>query len=423
MNVIERLKQHILVDGFHVVADLQKSKGSWIKDAETGKEYLDCYSQFASQPFGWNYEPFMNKDMTRLREIAHLKLANSDMYSEIYADFVEAFAGITADFSHYFFVEGGAMGVENSLKAAFDWKCQKDPRHQASDGARLEIIHLYEAFHGRSGYALSLTNSGEIKTKWFPKFDWPRVTNPKIVFPLNEAERHQVEHWEEIALEEIEQAASRLCAAALIIEPIQGEGGDNHFRPEFFRQLRKLANEWGFMLILDEVQTGMGITGRWWAYQHMDIVPDMISFGKKSQVCGFCSTRRIDEAPQNVFVQSGRINSTWGGNLVDMERARLIIEVIKDSNLVSNADIVGSYFLDRLQALNSSEITNVRGRGLMLAFDLPNAERRNEVIHNLHEVGLLALKSGQKSIRFRPPLTFSSQDARQAVDFIKKVLN
>jgi hypothetical protein len=112
------------VDGFHVVVDLEKSEGSWIVDAETGQRYLDCYSQFASQAFGWNYLPFLRKDTERLKKISLYKLANSDMYSHVYADFAEAFASITPDFKHYFFVEGGSCGVENALKAAFDWKCQ-----------------------------------------------------------------------------------------------------------------------------------------------------------------------------------------------------------------------------------------------------------------------------------------------------------
>lgn len=427
LHVIERLKKHILVDGFHVVVDLNGSEGSWIMDTETGERYLDCYSQFASQPFGWNYLPFLRKDMSRLEEISPYKLANSDMYSAIYADFVEAFASITPDFKHYFFIEGGALGVENALKAAFDWKCQLRPVFQGKDGQDLDVIHLEQAFHGRTGYTLSLTNSGETKTKWYPKFGWTRVGNPKINTDHQKRVgsimfEEDMKFIEGVTLAEMEQALLKGNVAAVIIETIQGEGGDNHFRPEFFQEVRKLCDQYEAMMILDEVQCGMGLTGTWWAYEQMGVKPDMLCFGKKTQVCGFCANERIDLAPENVFKKSGRINSTWGGNVVDMERARLIIEVMKERNLVEHAAKVGQYFLNQLQSLEYPEISNVRGRGLMLAFDLPDGERRDEVITQLHEKGLLALKCGEKSIRFRPALTFSEQDVDDAIYFIKNTL-
>jgi L-lysine 6-transaminase len=422
MSVIERLKQHILVDGFHVVIDPEKSNGSWIVDSENDRGYLDCYSQFASQALGWNHRSFLAKDRKRLQMVANCKLANSDMYSDVYCDFVDTFASIAPDFKHFFFIEGGAMGVENALKAAFDWKTQIHPHCQEGDGNGMQVIHLADAFHGRSGYTLSLTNTGEIKTKWFPKFTWPRVPNPpKIHFPVIQEETQRLEEAEHNSLGWIEHYLMLGGVAAIIMETIQGEGGDNHFRPEFFQGIRKLADKYQAMFILDEVQCGMGLTGKWWAYEHMGVVPDMICFGKKSQVCGFCSTERIDEAPNNVFKQSGRINSTWGGNIVDMERARLIIEIMKEEDLVGNAAEVGLYFLDRL--IEIPEITNVRGRGLMLAFDLPSTVRRNNVIDKLQDDGLLALKSGCRSIRFRPALTFTKNDVDIAILLLKKALS
>jgi L-lysine 6-transaminase len=414
MSVIDRLRKHILADGFHIVADIEKSQDSWIVDAETGKRYLDCYSQFASQPLGWNYKHFQEKDTSRLQRLASVKLANSDMYSETFADFVETFASILPDFKHFFFIDGGALAVENALKAAFDWKCQIDPESAKFDGDLLNVIHLKEAFHGRSGYTLSLTNTDDNKTRWFPKFHWTRVKNPKI-----EGELATGEHE---ALYLIETAMKESNAAAFIAETIQGEGGDNHFRPEFFKSVRELCDRYGVMFILDEVQCGMGITGKWWAYEHMNVKPDLICFGKKSQVCGFASTSRIEEAKDHVFKKSGRINSTWGGNLVDMERSRLNIEVIKEKRLVDQAAIVGEIFLKQLRSLPFECLSNFRGRGLMIAFDLPNEPKRDYTLRKLQENGLLALKSGQNSIRFRPALTFSLEDVFDSITIIEKTL-
>ena len=414
-QIIQDLKKHILVDGFHVVVDLEKSEGSWIKDAESGELYLDCYSQFASQALGWNYLPYMRKDLSRLQSIATVKLANSDMYSQVYRDFVETFASIAPDFKHFFFIEGGALGVENALKAAFDWKCQVDPESAVNDGQDLNVIHLKEAFHGRTGYTLSLTNTGEMKTKWYPKFHWTRVLNPKIGL---KDEAIQI-----IALAQMENAFRMSKVAAIIFETIQGEGGDNHFEDSFFLKVRELADKYQAMFILDEVQCGMGLTGKWWAYEHHGVKPDMICFGKKAQVCGFCCTDRIETAPNHVFKQSGRINSTWGGNFVDMERSRLIIEVIKERNLLEHTEKVGAYFLDKLKELEDDKVSHARGKGLMLAFDLPDATKRDEALTKMHESGLLALKCGDRSIRFRPALTFSEQDVDDAIYFIKKALS
>jgi len=303
-NVINRLSKYILTDGFHVVIDPDKSQGSWIVDVETGREYLDCYSQFASQPLGWNHES-LRKAKEHLGEVALHKLANSDMYSVDYVEFVEKFAEITPDFSHYFFIDGGALAVENALKAAFDWKIQKmgiddQAKHFPIWATPVDVLHFKQAFHGRTGYTMSLTNTESNKTKWFPRFIWTRA--------------NVTDHIESYMHDSI---------AAIIIEPIQGEGGDNHFDAELFKTLRTVADKYDSMLVFDEVQTGLGMTGKMWAYEHFGVVPDMMCFGKKTQVCGFCSTDRIDEVEDNVFSTSGRINSTWGGNIVDMVRSSI----------------------------------------------------------------------------------------------------
>ena len=396
IKAIDTLKNHILVDGFHVVVDQHKSLGSYIIDLNTGKKYLDCYSQFASQPLGWRHSALI-KAQNEMGSAGRVKMANSDMYSEEYALFVEKFSEITPDFKHYFFIEGGALGVENALKAAFDWKAKKLKYTHTVDINNLDIFHLRNAFHGRTGYTLSLTNTTPEKTALFPKFRWT-TAEP---------------NWEDIENRVHEEVA------AIIVEPIQGEGGDNHFPLEFFTNLRRIADERDCLLIFDEVQTGMGLTGKMWAYEHFGVVPDIMCFGKKTQVCGFCSTERIEEVEHNVFNTSGRINSTWGGNIVDMVRFRYIADAIQKHDLVKNADEVGKHLLWNLRML--SKIDNVRGRGLMIAFDLPSPDTRNRMMEILQE-NMLALKCGSLSIRLRPPLTFSNEDADAACGYIKEAI-
>ena len=395
-QVIEILKNHILVDGFHVVVDQTNSLGSYVTDLNTGKKYLDCYSQFASQPLGWKHSALI-KAQIEMGIVGKVKIANSDMYSEEYAEFVEAFSDITPDFDYYFFIDGGALGVENALKAAFDWKAKKLGYTHTVDINNMDVFHLKNAFHGRTGYTLSLTNTTPEKTSLFPKFRWTTVEPD----------------WEDIEKRMHDEVA------AIIIEPIQGEGGDNHFPLEFFKNLRRIADERDCLLIFDEVQTGLGLTGKMWAYEHFDVVPDMMCFGKKTQVCGFCSTKRIDEVEYNVFNTSGRINSTWGGNIVDMVRFQYIVEAIKEHNLVENARDVGQHLTWELMQLPL--IDNVRGRGLMIAFDLPDEQTRDTMMSLLQE-NMLALKCGIRSIRLRPPLTFSLEDADSARNFIYEAI-
>jgi L-lysine 6-transaminase len=413
-QVHEVMKRHTIGDGEFYVIDFEKSFGSHLVDKKTGNKYLDCSSQFASLTLGWNH-PKLKEKMAGIHEFALHKIANSDFYSIPLAEFVEAFAGITPDFNHLFFVEGGSLGVENALKASFDWKIKKQGLSEPH-ASYLDVIHLEQAFHGRSGYSLMLTNTVPNKTALFPKFYWTRIKNPKIHFPLVESEVSVVE---ELSLSKAEQALETNRVAAIILETIQGEGGDNHFSPKYFAALRQLADKYEAMLIFDEVQTGVGLTGKMWAYEHYGVRPDMISFGKKTQVCGFASTTRIDEIPDNVFKQSSRINSTWGGNLVDMVRFTHIMDIIKQDNLLDNVCIVGDYFLKQLQ--NLPRITNVRGKGLMLAFDLETPEARNIVLDKLLN-RMTVLPCGERSIRLRPNLIFTMVDVDEAIDIIKNAI-
>jgi L-lysine 6-transaminase len=291
-----------------------------------------------------------------------------------------------------------------------------------------KVIHFRQAFHGRTGYTLSLTNTADPrKTQYFPKFDWPRVTNPKCLFPLEGENLERVMKAEQEAVREIEAAAAKHGddIAALIIEPIQGEGGDNHFRVEFLRELRRLADEHEFMLIFDEVQTGVGLTGAFWAYEHFEGArPDAVAFGKKMQVCGFLGGPRFDEVERNVFKESSRLNSTWGGNLADMVRAERYLKIIEEEDLVRNARERGKTLLAGLKELEARHdgITQARGRGLMAAFDVPSPEVRTKILEQGRNHGVLALACGTHSIRFRPTLTIRDDEITKAVDVLDQAI-
>jgi len=185
-----------------------------------------------------------------------------------------------------------------------------------------------------------------------------------------------------------------------------------------------VADERDALLIFDEVQTGVGATGTMWAFQQLGVTPDLLCFGKKTQVCGFMSTARIDTVPGNVFHVSSRINSTWGGNLVDMVRAARYLQIIRDDQLVANAACVGAAFKAGLEQLAAdfTAVSNVRGRGLMLAMDLPDGSQRNALRTRCWDAGLATLACGSRSVRFRPALTFSDADVQQALSILRDLL-
>lgn len=422
------LRRHLITDGLDLVLDLEESHGAWMRCARTGRDFLDCFSYFATNPIGHNHpgvrEPAF---VERLGRVAVHNPSNSDFYTVEMARFVETFSrlAIPEGFRHAFFVAGGAVAVENALKTAFDWKVRKNLA--AGNGERgSKVIHFRDAFHGRTGYALSITNTEPMKVAYFPRFEWPRIENPYIRYP--EAERlAETEAAEARAIAAVEAAVAEDPddVAALIIEPIQGEGGDLHFRREFLEALRRLADEHEFLLIFDEVQTGVGMTGRMWCFEHFGVEPDILAFGKKTQVCGILAGPRVDEVEDNVFRMSSRINSTWGGNLVDMVRFGRYLEIIEEEDLIGNAARVGRVILDGLHDLARDAgggMTSVRGRGLMCAFDLPDTAERDAFLARAYENRLLILGCGPRSVRVRPNLSLTEDEAGTLLSLIARSL-
>jgi L-lysine 6-transaminase len=428
-DVKKVISRYLLADGMDLIVDLEKSKGSWFVDQRNGDRYLDCFAMFASMAVGYNHDDLLAiKDW--LGAIAVQKPANSDSYSAPMAEFLQTFAkhAMPSYLPHVFFIEGGALAVENGLKAAFDWKVKKNLGRGAKREIGSKIIHFQQAFHGRSGYTLSLTNTADPrKTSYFPKFAWPRIVNPKLTFPLTSENLAATCALEEQALAAIREHIAREGGdiAGLIIEPIQGEGGDNHFRNEFFTALRSICDEHEILLIMDEVQTGIGLTGRFWAHEHLTVRPDIISFGKKTQVCGVLASTRLDEAEKNVFNEPSRINSTFGGNLIDMVRCSAILKIIDKENLVDNACQRGRELLQGLENLCEEFpyiLSNARGRGLMCAFDLADGEKRNAFRAKLLQEKLLIVGCGERSIRFRPHLIVTREEIAIILQIIRNVL-
>ncbi len=412
-KVHETIAKRMLADGFDFVLDLEKSEGVYIYDSRHGKRLLDFFSFFATNPVGMNHPGMKAPDFTQklLRAALH-NPSNSDVYTVEMAEFVETFGthAMPAHLPHLFLVAGGTLGVENALKAAFDWKVRKNFSRGHREERGHQVLHFEQAFHGRSGYTLSLTNTTD-----------PRKT---IRFPLHEDHVKDVKASEALSIAQMRRAfeANPDDIAAIIIEPIQGEGGDNHFRKEFFQELRRIADEYEAMLVFDEVQAGLGLTGKMWSHEHYDVKPDMVAFGKKTQVCGFISGTRIDEIQDNVFHVSSRLNSTWGGTLVDMVRSGRYLEIMAEEKLLENASARGAELLAGLEGMQREfpdHVSNARGKGLMCAFDLRDGALRDKVIASAYEQGVIVIASGPTSIRFRPPLVITKEALAEGLEKLR----
>jgi len=418
-KVHEVLAKHMLADGFDFVLDLEKSEGVYLYDSRRQRKLLDFFSFFATNPLGMNHPAMKTPEFTaRINRAAVHNPSNSDVYTTEMAEFVETFAqhAMPSHLPHVFFIAGGTLGVENALKTAFDWKIRRNFARGYREERGTKVLHFEQAFHGRSGYTLSLTNTTDPrKTALFPKFEWPRVLNPKAEFPLTPERTKSVKEAEALSIAQMKRAFADNPddIAAILLEPIQGEGGDNHFRPEFFQELRRIADEYEAMLIFDEVQAGFGLTGKFWSHEHYGVKPDMVAFGKKSQVCGFICGPRVDDIQENVFHISSRLNSTWGGTLVDMVRCQRYLEVMTEERLLENAAARGAELLAGLESLAREfpeHVSNARGKGLMCAFDLRDGALRDSVIDKAYEDSMVIIGCGPQSIRFRPPLIVNKDE-------------
>lgn len=431
-NVHRSLGKHILADGYDLVFDMEKSKGVYMYDSKYNRKLLDFFTCFASVPLGYNHPKLLDDEEFKknLMLAALSNPSNSDIYTQQYAEFVDTFSriGIPAYLPHAFFIAGGGLAIENALKTAMDWKVQKNFRKGYSVERGFKVIHFEHAFHGRTGYTMSLTNTHPDKTKWYAKFNWPRIATPAIRFPVTSENEEDLARREQVAIEQIKKAFSEnkddICA--IIIEPIQAEGGDNHVRRQFLEQVRALADENECFLIYDEVQTGVGLSGEFWCYKHFGdkALPDAIAFGKKMQVCGILVGRKVDEIEHNVFTVPSRLNSTWGGNLVDMVRASKILQVIEEDHLVENAASSGAYLQEQLLKLSRDYpvMSNVRGLGLLSAFDFPDTVTRNKFIRKGFENNAMFIGCGTRSIRFRPALIMDKQHIDEGIEIMRKIV-
>jgi 4-aminobutyrate aminotransferase/(S)-3-amino-2-methylpropionate transaminase len=332
----------------------------------------------------------------------------------------------------------GSDANETAYKAAFMYKRQQQrggpnvdftPEevesamvNQAPGAPQLSILSFKSAFHGRLFGSLSTTRSKPIHKLDIPAFDWPQATFPQLKYPLEDNIEHN-ERAEREALEDVERLITthHLPPCAVVIEPIQSEGGDNHASAAFFRGLREITKKHDVLLIVDEVQTGVGATGKFWAHEHwgLESPPDIVTFSKKAQTAGyyFGNPALRPNKPYRQF-------NTWMGDPARALLFRAIIEEIERLDLVSHTAKVGDYLFDGLKRISDQypgEILNLRGKGqgTFIAFDSP---RRDEFLKKAKSVGVNIGGSGERAVRLRPMLIFQRRHADILLDAVEKIV-
>ena len=425
-KAIEHLEKSFDIRSLNMVANYQNSFGNYIADPD-GNVLLDVYAQIASMPVGYCNPALLAAATSPAMASAIInRPALGNFPQHDWADILDA--GILRvaprGLNQVFTATDGSGANETAYKAAFMWKRRQErggaqvaftekeiesAMHNKSPGSpQLSILSFKTGFHGRLFGTLSTTRSKPIHKLDIPAFDWPQASFPVLKYPLS---RHTKENAEEEArcLAETEEVIRTFHnpVAAVVVEPIQSEGGDNHASPAFFRGLREVTRRNGVLFIVDEVQTGVGATGRFWAHDHWDMAdpPDMVTFSKKAQAAGYYFGNE-DLRPNKPYRQF----NTWMGDPARAILFRAIIDEIERLSLVENTAKTGEYLHDGLERLAQqypNEILNLRGKGqgTFLAFDSP---RRDEFLKKAKEHGILIGGSGANAVRLRPMLIFQN---------------
>lgn len=394
-RVIEKMKKNCYDSTFTYPLVIADGSGSFLQDVD-GNTFLDFTSNIGSCPLGYSHPEIMNILVDKSRNGAH-KIAGQDFYCKEHADLSEQVASIIPKGFKMFFVNSGAEAVENAVKIAYRKMSNTTP-------SMLPGMSCINAFHGRTLGALSFTFSKPVQKKGYPELPVLRIK-----FCTSDSDPE---------IDEAEKLLAKNKVAFILSEVVQGEGGYNIASGKFIKNLRKCADRYGVPLILDEVQSGMGRTGKWWAFEHYGVRPDSMSAAKALQVGMAAYDGSLDPCEQ------GAMSSTWGGgSRIDMAVGAKVIEVIKKDRLLDNAMVMGAKLKNGLlELVEKGGVTDVRGLGLMIGIEFDSKKSRDEKLSRAFKNGLLLLPAGQKAMRVIPPLTINEEELDEGLQLLNQIM-
>ncbi|POR32159.1 4-aminobutyrate aminotransferase [Tolypocladium paradoxum] len=437
---IKELQDVFETRSLNMIADYTKSVGNYIADPD-GNLLLDVYAQIASIPVGYNNPALAKVAQTPEMVDAIINrpaLGNfpSHTWASILKSGILKYAPKGLD--NVYTAMAGSDANEIAYKAAFMYRRQLERggpdvdftpeelesamRNEAPGSPNLSIMSFKQSFHGRLFGSLSTTRSKPIHKIDIPAFDWPQATFPQLKYPLDQHAEENAKA-EQASIDEVEHLIKtwRVPPAAVIVEPVQSEGGDNHASPSFFQKLRAVTKKHGVLLIADEVQTGLGATGKFWAHEHWNLQdpPDIVTFSKKAQTAGYYF-RSKDMRPNKPYRQF----NTWMGDPAKALLFRGIVDEIERLDLVNHTAKVGDYLYGKIEALAQKypgHFQNLRGKGqgTFIAFDNP---KRDEFLAKAKTFGVNIGGSGASAVRLRPMLIFQEHHADILIEALEKIV-
>jgi 4-aminobutyrate aminotransferase len=393
-KIVKQTKKYCIDTTFAYPLVIKTGNGCFLEDVD-GIRYLDFNSNVASCNVGYNHTEIMEV-LEKFSKIGTHKIAGQDFYSEEQVKLAKKLLGITPkNLSRVLFVNSGTEAVENAIKFCYR-------KHGPLPG-----VSCIRAFHGRTLGALSFTDSKAVQ-----KRNYPEVNHELIKFCTSDNDP-DINQLEDLIQREAEPAF-------VIVECIQGEGGYRPASKKFIETLRKVTKYYHVPLIIDEIQAGMGRTGKWWSFEHYKVNPDIMTTGKSLQVGAVVSSKYYDPH------EPGAVSSTWGGgHRIDLEVGLKTIEIIEKEKLLKNAQVMGEYFMKRLKEMQGKypdKIIDVRGLGLMIGLDLKDERRRNFVVQEAFKQRLLLLGCGYNAIRIAPPLIIKEDIADHGLYVLEDIL-
>ena len=371
---------------FDITVDFEKSYGSYVFDKGSNSAFLDLFSMFSSLPLGYNHPVFNESFDQKIRHIAHLRMCNNLFNSDELTDFESKFQKISFH-KNLHFCSTGALAVEAALKCGYEYK--KNPK--------AIVLGVKNSFHGINSWGF-VTDS-EISS----------VKNRVINFPKNNWELHSLD----ALIEKLENITNNI--SSIIIEPIQCTAGDLYLDIGKLKKIQELCNKNDICFIVDEIQTGFGVTGEMWYSSKIGLNPDIIIFGKKSQICGIMVNDKYSEA---INTKYRKLEVTFDGDLIDAVRSEFILNAIEENSLLENVQNKSKIFKKELSGL----FENYRSVGHLIAFDFSNKQVRDKFVTNAYLNRLLVNPTDNKTIRIRPNLAFSDNELDELLNKVRKAI-
>tara|TARA_B100001173_G_scaffold312323_1_gene332947 strand:+ start:4716 stop:5942 length:1227 start_codon:yes stop_codon:yes gene_type:complete len=395
----------------NIKIDIARSSGSYIYDLNTNQEYLDFMGMYSTLAIGYNNEELISYfKNSEIKESLFLnKITNCEINSEILEDFQKIFKSEMSmgEFSNFYFTSTGALAIEAAIKTAIKSTTKKNPI----------IMTFRGSFHGIYGYGGILTDrfdSVKSRLNGFPGNYWQKL-EPFYGKKSNSLNSQTLEESIQNLEKYIKDFKDRI--AAILVEPIQCTYGDHYLSIEYLKELKNISKNLNIPLIFDEIQTGFYSTGEKWYFNHIDVIPDILVFGKKAQLSGIM----VNVKHSSIFKNASTLEATWDSNLIDMFRSSSILTILKNKKNLSNQIIENSnYFISKLKT--HEELKNIRHIGYLIGMDFESEKFRNDFVKKIKKNGLLCNPTRTNSIRFRPHLLSNKIDFENALSIINKSL-